>query len=426
MAAAGFKAPIGTRDVLPPESGRWERLVARFATLVGDAGYGLVQSPMFEDVGVFERVGDGTDIVRKEMYDFVDRSDRHLALRPEGTASIVRAYLQHRPVSPWKVWYAAPSFRYERPQAGRYRQHHQLGAEAVGSADPDLDVELISLAWDVFASVGLRQVVLLLNSMGTPDDRLAYGRALTGFLEAHRGDLAAEDRDKVDAHPLRVLDSRRSATAEVLSDAPRVTDSLSDEAAAHFDRVRAGLGALGIPFVLEPRLVRGLDYYTHTTFEFQASALDSAQDAIGGGGRYDGLAASLGGPETPGVGFAAGIERLLLACDAEDVFGETGSDVDVFVVDITDGTEAMALTAELRRAGISADRAFDGRSMKAQMKAANRSGARVALIIGEDEQAADTVAVRELRTDAGQRVVARSDLLTTVVADLDRLASTDC
>jgi histidyl-tRNA synthetase len=423
MAAAGFKAPIGTRDVLPPESGRWERLVARFATIVGGAGYGLVQSPMFEEIGVFERVGDGTDIVRKEMYDFVDKGERRLALRPEGTASVVRAYLQHRPVSPWKVWYAAPSFRYERPQAGRYRQHHQLGAEAVGSADPDLDVELISLAWDFFASIGLQQVMLLINSMGAPEDRIAYGKALTDFLEAHRGDLAAEDREKVGTHPLRVLDSKRSATAAVLRDAPKITDSMSAEAAAHFDRVQTGLGALGIPFVLEPRLVRGLDYYTHTTFEFQASALDSAQTAIGGGGRYDGLAAALGGPDTPGVGFAVGIERILLACDAEGVFAAAGTDIDVFVVDITDGREALALTAQLRRAGVSTDRAFDGRSMKAQMKAANRSGARLALIIGEDEQAAGTVAVRDLRTDAGQRVVARSDVLMTVIADLDRLTA---
>ena len=423
MAAAGFKAPVGTRDVLPPESGRWQRLIARFASLLDQAGYGLVQSPLFEDVGVFERVGDGTDIVRKEMYDFLDKGDRHVALRPEGTASVVRAFLQHRPVSPWKAWYAAPSFRYERPQAGRYRQHHQLGAEAVGSADPDLDVELIGLAWDFFAALGLQRITLVVNSMGTPGDRAAYGRALTGFLDSHRGDLAPEDRAKLDTHPLRVLDSRRAATTEVLTDAPSVIDSLSEEAAAHFDRVKHGLGVLGVPFVLEPRLVRGLDYYTHTTFEFQASALESAQNAIGGGGRYDGLAAALGGPDTPGVGFAAGIERILLACDAEGVFEVADTGVEVFVVDVTGGGEALGLTAELRRAGVSADRAFDARSMKAQMKAANRSGALIALIVGEDEKQAQQVAVRDLRTDAGQRAVARADVVTVVQDDLARLAS---
>jgi len=265
----------------------------------------------------------------------------------------------------------------------------------------------------------------LVNSMGTPADRAAYGRALTQFLEARRGDLAAEDREKVGTHPLRVLDSKRSATMAVLSDAPKVTESLSDDAAAHFARVQAGLGALGIPFVLEPRLVRGLDYYTHTTFEFQAVALDSAQNAIGGGGRYDGLAESLGGPDTPGVGFAAGIERILLACDAEAVFGEGQDPLDVFVVDITGGAEALTLTTEFRRAGVRVDRAFDGRSMKAQMKAANRSGARLAVIIGEDEQAAGTVTVRDLRSDAGQRVVARADVRQAVAADLERPVATD-
>jgi histidyl-tRNA synthetase len=422
MAADGFKAPVGTRDVLPPESGRWERLVACFAAIVGRAGYGLLQSPMFEEIGVFERVGEGTDIVGKEMYDFVDKGDRHLALRPEGTASVVRAYLQHRPISPWKVWYAAPSFRYERPQAARYRQHHQLGAEAVGSADPDLDVELISLTWDLFAAVGLRQVVLLINSMGAPEDRAGYAEALTRYLDRRRGELADTDRAKVDSHPLRVLDSKRSATVKVLADAPRSTDALSPDAADHFARVQDGLGALGIPFLLEPRLVRGLDYYTHTTFEFQATALDSAQNAIGGGGRYDGLAESLGGAPTPGVGFAVGIERTLLACDAEEVFVDGGTDVDVFVVDVTDGTEARALTAELRRAGVRVDRAYDQRSMKAQMKAADRSGARMALIIGDDERAQGTVTVRDLRSATEQRVIARADVAGTVSADLARPA----
>lgn len=418
MAAQGFTAPVGTRDILPPESGRWARLTARFATLVGDAGYGLVQSPMFEELGVFERVGEGTDIVRKEMYDFIDKGDRHLALRPEGTASVVRAYLQHRPVSPWKTWYVAPSFRYERPQAGRYRQHHQLGAEAVGSPDPDLDVEQIVLAWDFFASVGLTDVSLLLNSMGTPQDRIEFAARLTAYLDTRRADLAPEDRDKVSSHPLRLLDSKRPATVAVLRDAPRALDGLSPEAARHFDRVRAGLDAVGIPYDLDPRLVRGLDYYTHTTFEFQATALDTAQNAIGGGGRYDGLAAALGGPDTPGVGFAAGIERILLACDAEGVFAPGGDEVDVFVVDVTGGGEALALTTELRRSGIRADRAFDGRSMKAQMKAANRSGARYALIVGDEERAAGVVALRDLRGPAEQRQLDRSELVPTLQAAL--------
>ena len=417
-SAARFKAPVGTHDVLPPASDRWQALLGRFAEHMGLAGYGLVQSPMFEDLGVFERVGEGTDIVAKEMYDFVDKGDRPMALRPEGTASIVRAYLQHRPTPPWKVWYAAPSFRYERPQAGRFRQHHQVGAEAIGTADPAMDVELIALAWDLFAALGLRQVTLLVNSMGAPGDRDAYAAALGEWLETRQGDLSPQDRAKIASHPLRVLDSKRRETAAVLVDAPRIIDALSPEAAEHFERVQQGLGVLDIPFVLEPRLVRGLDYYTHTTFEFASTAIDSAQNAIGGGGRYDGLAEALGGPPTPGVGFASGIERILLACEAEGCLDSSDPAVDVFVVDVVGGVEATRLTAELRRSGVSADRAFDRRSMKAQMKAANRSGARVALIVGEDEAAADSVSVRDLRIRGEQRMVPHVEVHDAVRAVL--------
>ncbi len=410
---ASPKAPIGTRDILPPESSRWEALIATFAQLMGGAGYGLVQSPAFEDLSVFQRIGEGTDLVRKEMYEFEDKSGRHLALRPEGTASIARAFIQHRPTTPWKVWYAAPSFRYERPQAGRYRQHHQLGAEAVGSLDPDLDVEVIALAWDLFASLGLRRVVLLVNTMGDPGDREPYMERLSAYLEKHRGDLADEDRKKAAEHPLRVLDSNRAATRDVVRDAPRLPDHVSGDAVAHFERVQAGLGALEIPFVIEPLLVRGLDYYTRTTFELQASALDTAQDAIGGGGRYDGLVEALGGPPTPGIGFALGIERILLACNAEDTFGVSDTSVEVFVVDVAGGESARDLVAELRRGGIAADRAFDQRSMKAQMKSADRAGARLALIVGPDELSSGTVTVRDLE-GGDQEVVARADALDRV------------
>ena len=371
-----FKAPVGTRDVLPPESARWQALIAAFAQQVGRAGYGLVQRPMFEEIGVFARMGEGTDVVRKEMYDFLDKGDRHLALRPEGTASVVRAYVQHRPATPWKVWYAAPNFRYERPQAGRYRQHHQLGVEAIGSSDPDLDVEVIALLWDFYAALGLRQVELVLNSMGTADDRRRYIDDIRTYLAGRLGELDPTDAEKVEDHPMRVLDSKRPVTIAAIADAPRITDRLSDESRRP---LRAGAGrarrALGIPFRLEPRLVRGLDYYTHTTFEFVSGALDAAQSTIGGGGRYDGLVEALGGPPTPGIGFGSGIERVLLTCDAEGVFAAPEERVDVFVVDTAGGDSARDLSTELRRAGIAAERAFDGRSMKSQMKSADRSGA---------------------------------------------------
>lgn len=406
-----FAAPKGCRDVLPPESARWEALVALFAEHVERAGYGFTQTPMFEEIGVFKRMGEGTDVVRKEMYDFLDKGGRHVALRPEGTASVVRAYVEHRPTTPWKVWYAAPNFRYEAPQAGRMRQHHQLGVEALGSADPDLDVEVIALLADLYQQLGLRDVTLALNSMGTPDDRRTYTARLQSYLVDHLDELAPEDREKVEGHPLRVLDSKREQTRQATMDAPRITDELSPVARDHFDRVQAGLTALGIAYEVEPRLVRGLDYYTHTTFEFQSGALDAAQSTIGAGGRYDGLVESLGGPPTPGIGFGSGIERLLLACDAEHVFDVGDRGVDVFVVDVTGGGVARDLTTELRRQGLSADRAFDNRSMKAQMKAADRSGAAYVVIVGEDELANGTVTVRDLRADQGQQAVGRHDVV---------------
>ena len=414
--AESFQAPKGTRDILPPESDRWQRLVAVFAGVMGRAAYGLVQSPMFEDIGVFQRLGEGTEVVRKEMYDFYDKGDRRLALRPEGTASVVRAFNQHRPTVPWKVWYLTPCFRYEEPQAGRFRQHHQVGAEAIGSADPDLDIEVIALQHDFYRALGLSHLSLRLNSMGSPGDRQAYAERLATWLGHRLGDLDEADRANAADHPLRVLDSKRERTVAVVADAPRIIDHLSDEAAAHFARVQAGLDALGVAYEIDCRLVRGLDYYTHSTWEFAAGALTSAQNAVGGGGRYDGLAESLGGKPAPGVGFGAGIERILLAADAEEALLDTAASVDVFVVDVAGGDAGRDLTFELRRNGISADRAFDARSMKAQMKVADRSGARLALLVGEEELAAGTVTVRDLRSGGGQTALARGDVVHEVAS----------
>jgi histidyl-tRNA synthetase len=404
-----FRAPKGTQDVLPPESARWEELLATFSGIAGRFGYALVQSPMFEDFGVFQRIGEGTDIVAKEMYDFDDKGGRHIALRPEGTAPVARAYVQHRPPVPWKVWYATPAFRYEQPQAGRLRQHHQVGVECIGSADPDVDVEVIALGHTFLAALGLRQWRLVINFMGTPADRVAYAGVLQQWLRGRAGELAPDDAAKIEGHPLRVLDSKREATRAVLVDAPRMVEHLDPASVAHGERVQAGLQALGIEFEADESLVRGLDYYTHTLFEFQSSALGTAQSTILGGGRYDGLIEQLGGPPTPGIGFGSGIERVLLTCDAEGVFDAPSRSVDAFVVDVTDGSAAVLLTHALRTAGISADRAFDARSMKAQMKAAGRSSARLALIVGEQEAADGTVTVRDLasseQTTIGRDVV---------------------
>lgn len=408
--ATTFKAPIGTADVLPPGSERIQAFMALFEGVARDFGFGLLQTPTFEDVGVFQRIGEGTDVVRKEMYEFVDRGDRRLALRPEGTAPVCRAFAQHRPPTPWKVWYHAPMFRYERPQAGRARQHTQVGVEVIGSSDPDVDVEVMAFGHAVLSRLGLERVLLLVNSMGHRETRRAYADALTTYLADHVGDLDEADRDNAMTHPMRVLDSKRSATVAVVRDAPQITDFLDDAGRAHFERVQDGLGALSIPFALEPRLVRGLDYYTHTTFEFQASALDTAQNTVCGGGRYDGLVEDLGGPAAPGVGFGMGIERVLLACDAESVFGHEPHHPDVWVVDVTGGAVARDLSHALRRRHISADRAFDQRSMRSQMKAADRSGARLALIVGDKELLDGTVAIRDLRSRSAedQRVVDRA------------------
>lgn len=377
-----FTAPKGTLDVLPPASARYQAVVAGFATRVGRAGYGLVIGPMFEDVGVFLRVGASTDIVRKEMYDFDDKGGRRLALRPDGTAPVARAFVEHQPPTPWKVWYVTPKFRYERPQHLRYRQHHEVGLEVLGTDDPDLDVEVIALAWDTYAGLGLRQVRLRLTSLGDTACRPAYREELERFFDARRDDLCDEHRDRIADNPLRILDCKRDSCRAVSEGAPRMLDRLCDACAAHFERVTSGLTALGVPFTVDTSLVRGLDYYTRTTFEFTGEALDAAQNGIGGGGRYDGLVESLGGPPTPGIGFGLGIERILAACDAEGVLPvPDGAGMDVFVIDTTDGTAARDLTHALRAAGMAADRAFDGRSFKAQMKAALKSGARFALVV---------------------------------------------
>ena len=418
MADHPFRAPKGTRDILWPDSARWRALVDVFADVAGSAGYLEVIPPMFEHVEVFQRLGEATDVVRKEMYSFEDKGGRTMALRPEQTASVVRAFAEHRPPVPWKAWYAGPNFRYERAQKGRFRQFDQVGVEALGPEDAHLDAEVIALAWRFYERLGLRRVTLLVNSLGSTDDRQRYVAALRTHFEAHLDALSEESRATLDTNPLRVLDSRREADADLVAAAPNMADHLGDDSVIHFSQVTDALGALGVPFTVAPRLVRGLDYYVRTTFEFAAEALDAAQNAVGGGGRYDGLAENLGAPPTPGVGFALGVDRTLLACDAEGVFEAPSAAVDVFVVDTTGGNLAVVLTDRIRTAGLRADRSWDDRSMKAQMKAADRSGAALAVIVGDDERDADTVTVRDLRGDDGQEAVALDSMIDTLRARL--------
>lgn len=414
MARAEFQTLPGTRDILEPESGRVRRLVETFANEASLAGFGQIVPPMFEDIGVFVRLGEASDVVAKELYAFEDKGGREIALRPEFTASVCRAFAEQRPLLPWKTWYSGSNFRYDKPQKGRYRQFDQVGAEVIGSNDPDVDIELIALAWRFYQRLGLDDVVLMVNTLGDFAERPTYIDALRTYLQANSADLSEQSRTTMEINPLRVLDSKRREDGPIVAEAPLIVDYLSPEAEAAFERVQVGLKALAVPFELTPRLVRGLDYYTRTTFEFVSAGLDAAQSAIGGGGRYDGLVEALGGPPEPGVGFALGVDRTLLACDAAGVFGPAEDAVDVWVVATTPGTEALELVEELRAAGIKADRSYDGRSMKAQMKASNRSGAALALIVGEDEAAAGTVSVRTLRGEGSQAPVDRSQVVEKV------------
>jgi len=421
-----FQAPVGTHDVLGPASSQWEGLIATFAELAYRYGFQLAITPMFEDVGVFNRgIGENSEVAKKEMYVFADRGERIYALRPEGTASIVRAFVQHQPTTPWKAWYFTPAFRYERPQAGRYRQHHQLGVEVLGTDDPAVDIEVITMAWRFFAEIGLRRVRLLINSMGHDECRGAYVELLREHLGEHVDDLCDEHRQVWQENSLRVLDCKKDACITVTASGPMLPDHLCEGCRDHFAAVLEGLANLGVEASLNPRLVRGFDYYTRTTFEFVADALDGAQNAIGGGGRYDRLAEQLGGKPTSGIGFGSGVERLLLtrAAENEEPLALLNRTLDVFVVDTTGLDVATVLVDALRAAGVACDRAYDGRSMKSQMKVADKSGARFALLIGPQELAAGEVTIRDLRSDnfeQAQQRAARKDIVTVVLSQLTK------
>ncbi|HUY85824.1 MAG TPA: histidine--tRNA ligase, partial [Acidimicrobiales bacterium] len=395
-----FRVPTGTRDVLPPESQQWDRLLQVFSRMADLCGYEWIMTPIFEDAGVFSRaVGDATDIVRKEMYDFDDKGGRHMSLRPEVTASVVRSFVENRPPRlPWKVWYWGPMFRYERPQAGRYRQFYQVGAEAIGSDDPELDIEMIVLVWDFFTRLGLNRMTLKVNSLGDSECRPKYRAVLEEYLDQRKEQLCDEHAVRYLENPMRVLDCKKEPCRKATQDAPKQLDWLCESCASAFESVRSGLDALEVPYTVDHRLVRGLDYYTRTTFEISADALESAQNAIGGGGRYDKLVSDLGGPPSAAVGFSSGIERVLLACQAEDILlADPGDSApQVFLIDLTGGRHATVLARRLRTSGIKCERDLGSRSAKAQFRSADRSGARIAAVIGSDELQAGTITVKSL------------------------------
>ena len=393
--ASKFQASRGTFDVLPEQARLRARLEDAATTIFARAGYEPIATPAFEDTALFERgVGQSTDIVRKEMFTFEDKGGRSLTLRPEGTASICRAYLEHgmqKRAQPVKLSYLGPFFRHERPQAGRYRQFHQLGAECIGSDSPLADAEVIMLLSDLLGELGVPGVELRLGSLGSFEARRAYLEDLKTHLHAHEADLSKDVRERIDINPLRAFDSDDEGTRGVMASAPTIVERLEGEDAEHFGEVRALLDAAGISYVVDPTLVRGLDYYTRTIFSFVCDQL-GAQSEVGGGGRYDGLIEQLGGAPTPAVGFAAGIERILLALDEE--VPAAGRDAFVAIADPGQRGRAMALAVELRHAGLSAEVDLAGRVLKSQLKHADRIGARRVLILEADGSAQ----LRDMRT----------------------------
>ncbi|RZT14148.1 histidyl-tRNA synthetase [Mycobacterium sp. BK558] len=415
-----FKAPKGVPDYLPPDSAEFVAVRAGLLGAARRAGYGDIELPIFEDTALFARgVGESTDVVSKEMYTFADRGDRSVTLRPEGTAGVMRAVIEHgldRGQLPVKLCYSGPFFRYERPQAGRYRQLQQVGVEAIGVDDPALDAEVIAVADAGFRALGLDGFRLEITSLGDDTCRPQYRELLQEFL--FRLDLDEETRRRAELNPLRVLDDKRPHIKEMTAGAPLMLDHLSDVAKEHFETVLAHLDALAVPYVINPRMVRGLDYYTKTTFEFVHDGL-GAQSGIGGGGRYDGLMSQLGGRDLSGIGFGLGVDRTLLALRAEGkTAGETAR-VDVYAVPL--GADAKirlaVLAAQLRAAGVRVDMAYGDRSLKGAMKGADRSGAAIALVAGDRDLEAGTVGVKSL--GSGEQVdVAVDDVVAHVLAQL--------
>jgi histidyl-tRNA synthetase len=378
------QAPKGTFDLLPEEQEARQRIERTARELFARAGYGRIETPAFEDTELFARgVGESTDIVRKEMFTFEDLGGRSVTLRPEGTAPICRAYIEHgmhKLPQPVKVWYAGPFFRYEAPQAGRFREFNQIGAEAVGSNSPLVDAELIMLLDELLRGIGVAGIDLRLSSLGSPGARASYREELQAYLRDHESELSKEVRERIDANPLRAFDSDHEGTRAVMADAPTMLARLEGDDAEHFATVRRLLDQAGVSYRIDPTLVRGLDYYTRTVFEFHSDRL-GAQSQIGGGGRYDGLVELLGGPATPAAGWAAGVERMLLALDRD----EGAPHRDAFVA-APDGQRerALAIVTELRRAGLSAELDLADRGIKGQMKQADRVGARHAVLLEDD------------------------------------------
>ncbi|GHV08912.1 histidine--tRNA ligase [Clostridia bacterium] len=397
-----IQAPRGTRDVLPNESRSWQRLEAILREAAALHGFSEIRFPAFEHTELFLRgIGDTTDVVQKEMYTFEDKGGRSITLRPEGTASVVRAVVEHglyAAALPLKCYYIAPNFRYEKPAAGRLRQHHQFGAECFGADAPAADVELIALADSYIKGLGLKNVELAVNSIGCPQCRKAYLDKLSGFLRDQQDNLCGTCRERMERNPMRVLDCKSPVCQGIVKHAPVIIDTLCDDCAEHFTQVKAGLDNLNIEYTIDPHIVRGLDYYTRTVFEF-LTPIEGAPRAICAGGRYDGLVESLGGPKLSGVGFGSGLERLLIAMNEQGLVAEDTGTCKIYAANLNreSGLAAAKLVAELRKLGVSAEHDLCGRGLKAQMKYADKLNATWVLVLGDDELANGQAVLKSMR-----------------------------
>ncbi|WP_347100268.1 histidine--tRNA ligase [Streptococcus salivarius] len=400
-----LQKPKGTQDILPADSAKWQYVENVARETFKKYNYGEIRTPMFEHYEVISRsVGDTTDIVTKEMYDFHDKGDRHITLRPEGTAPVVRSYVENKLFAPEvqkpvKVYYIGSMFRYERPQAGRLREFHQLGVECFGSKNPATDVETIAMAYQLFNTLGIKEVTLHLNSLGNTESRLAYRQALIDYLTPMRDALSKDSQRRLDENPLRVLDSKEKEDKVAVENAPSILDYLDDESQAHFDEVRAMLDSLNIPYVIDTNMVRGLDYYNHTIFEF-ITTIDKSELTICAGGRYDSLVEYFGGPETAGFGFGLGLERLLLVLDKQGIELPVEESLDVYIAVLGSGAngKALELVQAIRYQGFKAERDYLGRKIKAQFKSADTFKAKTVITLGESEVESGQVNVKNNAT----------------------------
>lgn len=414
-----INAPRGTKDILPDQIGNWQAIERTIRKVCAQYGYDEIRTPTFEHTELFQRgIGEGTDVVDKEMYTFTDRGDRSITLRPENTASVIRAYLQNKLYSAStlvKLFYIGSMFRYDRPQAGRLREFHQFGVEAIGEENPAVDAEVILLSLELLREFGLDGLTLKLNTVGCPQCRPVYRQKLTHYFSDKLDELCGDCRTRFEKNPLRILDCKVDGGKDIMEDAPKIKDCLCNDCREHFNKVQQLLKAAGVEYELDARLVRGLDYYTKTAFEIRCDEL-GAQAAIAGGGRYDGLIEELGGISTPGIGFALGIERLLIALEKKNLLPTVEHTLDGFVVSMDADAYAFELLLKLRRAGLTVLMDFAQRSMKAQMKQAAKSGARFALIVGENEVDTRTVTLKNLSTGE-QQAVAFDDVVKCLKGD---------